>query len=283
MPELPEVETVRRHLASVLPGRTIREMTFKRTDLRYPMPIAALQELVGRPLGEVHRRAKYLLLQVNGAQVLVHLGMSGRLFAQPGPEPEWQKHEHWRWQLMDPHGEVLWLRYVDARRFGALDLVPPGQGHALLDALGPEPLSGEFSAGYLRSRCQGRQVPIKQLLMSADIVVGIGNIYASETCYRAEISPLRPADQVTPAEAVRLVQQAQAVLGDAIAAGGSTLRDFVGGDAAPGYFQQQLDVYHREGQKCNRCAALRSLADDSHIVHARVGQRATFWCPTCQK
>ncbi len=282
MPELPEVETVRRHLELVLPGRLIVQMTFKRADLRYPMPVQALLGQVGARIGEVRRRAKYLLLQLEGAQVLVHLGMSGRLFAQPGPEPEWQKHEHWRWQLDGAVGDPLWLRYVDARRFGALDLLPPGEAHPLLCDLGPEPLSSEFSAGYLHSRCVGRQVPIKQLLMDGAVVVGIGNIYASETCFRARISPLRPAERVTLAECAELVQQAQAVLRDAIDAGGSTLRDFVGGNQAPGYFQQQLDVYQRHGQECNRCRELRLDAPVPQIVAARVGQRATFWCPRCQ-
>lgn len=285
MPELPEVETVRRHLQQFLPGQRVAEAWFYRADLRYPLPLAQLAALRGATLGAVARRSKYLLLASSGPTLLVHLGMSGRLFVEPGgaetadTAPERRKHEHWRLRLDGPRGPQ-WLRYVDARRFGALDVVDAAGRHPLLDHLGPEPLEAGFDAAHLWQACQGRRVPIKQRIMDGGVVVGIGNIYASESCFRAGISPLRPAEALTQAECAALVEAARAVLAEAIAAGGSTLRDFAGGDEAPGYFQQRLDVYGRDGQACPRCAAAGRPAQ---VQRAVLGQRATFWCPGCQR
>jgi formamidopyrimidine-DNA glycosylase len=201
--------------------------------------------------------------------------MSGRLFVQPdaGGEPL-RKHEHWRWQLHGDKGSQL-LRYVDARRFGALDVLDVHGRHPLLDRLGPEPMDAAWTARDLLRNCRGRSVPVKQVLMDAAVVVGIGNIYASETCFRAAVHPLRPAGKVKQREAQSLVDAARAVLAEAIAAGGSSLRDFVGGDEAPGYFQQRLDVYDRAGQACHRCGGL--------IERAITAQRATYWCRGCQR
>lgn len=280
MPELPEVETVRRFLQAQLPGQRLTAVVLRRPDLRYPIPAAAVHALVGSEIGEIRRRAKYLLMDVGPARVLVHLGMSGRLFVDDSLQPpEFRTHEHWRWGLDGPRGRQ-WLRYVDARRFGALDVVQAGQGHPLLDRLGPEPLEAAFSADHMLQLAQGRQVRVKQLLMDAAAVVGIGNIYASEACFRARISPLRPAGGLGRGHWQRLVTASKQVLQNAIAAGGSTLRDFASGDESPGYFQQQLDVYDRAGQHCTRCPA----GDDRAVVRREVlGQRATFWCPVCQR
>ena len=182
MPELPEVETVRRHLQQFLPGQRVEEAWFYRADLRYPLPVAQLQATTGATLAAVQRRSKYLLLTSSGPTLLVHLGMTGRLFVEPGPaEPERRKHEHWRMRLSGNRGPQ-WLRYVDARRFGALDVLDPQGRHPLLDQLGPEPLEPAFDAQHLWQACQGRQVPIKQRIMDGSVVVGIGNIYASESC-----------------------------------------------------------------------------------------------------
>lgn len=282
MPELPEVETVRRYLQACLPGQQIAEVTLYRADLRYPMPVEALQQLAGLDLESVERRAKYLLLRITaGPTMLVHLGMSGRLFVEPagpGAPPERRKHEHWRMRLQGARGPQ-WLRYVDARRFGSLDLAVDPLGHALLADLGPEPLEGGFDAPLLHRACSGRQVAIKQILMNPSVVVGIGNIYASEACYRAQVSPLRAANSFTLEECAALVTSSRSVLEEAIAAGGSTLRDFASGDEKPGYFQQRLDVYDRKGERCHRCGPTRA---DAIIAKTVLGQRATYWCPICQ-
>lgn len=282
MPELPEVETVRRYLQACLPGQQIAEVTLYRADLRYPMPVKELQQLPGQTLAEVQRRAKYLLLATTGGPtLLVHLGMSGRVFVEPmgpGEPPERRKHEHWRMRLAGPRGGQ-WLRYVDARRFGSLDVTAEPLQHPLLSGLGPEPLESGFDARLLLDACAGRQVAVKQLLMDPAVVVGIGNIYASETCYRAKVSPLRPANSLTLQDCAALVRESRAVLEEAIAAGGSTLRDFASGDEKPGYFQQRLDVYDRKGEPCHRC---QRNGEAPAISRAVLGQRATYWCPNCQ-
>lgn len=279
MPELPEVETVRRHLHAALPGRKIAEITFTRGDLRLPMPIHAVRELKGAKFGQIRRRAKYLLLDVVQKHqpdqvLLVHLGMSGRLFVEPKLPPEWRKHEHWRLRL-EPD---LWLRFVDARRFGVLDLLKKTEEttHPLLAHLGPEPLEELFTAEHLLAACKNRQAALKTVLMDQAHVVGIGNIYASEACFRAHVDPRRPAGTLTLAEAQALVDASRAVLLEAIAAGGSTLRDFVGGDEAPGYFQQRLDVYDRAEKPCHRCETV-------NVQHTVLGGRATYFCELCQK
>jgi formamidopyrimidine-DNA glycosylase len=264
-------------LQQVLPARRIVDVTLTRGDLRYPIPVAAVQALHGATFQAVRRRAKYLLcdLQAPGQPdrvLLVHLGMSGRLFIDPNAPAEWRKHEHWRLQL-EPD---MWLRYVDARRFGALDVLELAHEaeHALLATLGPEPLDPQFTAQHLLRVCKGRQVALKLVLMDQKAVVGIGNIYASEALFRAGLHPLRSAKSLKLKEAKALVAASREVLQEAIAAGGSTLRDFVGGDEAPGYFQQRLDVYGRDGEPCHRCGA--------PVAHVVLGTRATYFCPACQ-
>lgn len=278
MPELPEVETVRRHLQQALPQHRVVDVTLRRDDLRYPIPVDAVRALVGATFTGVRRRAKYLLCDLHAPDqpervLLVHLGMSGRLFIDPKAPDDWRKHEHWRMQLQPD----LWLRYVDPRRFGALDVLARAEEdtHPLLASLGPEPLDTGFTPQHLLDACAGRQVALKLVLMDQKTVVGIGNIYASEALFRAGLHPLRPAQTLKPREAKALIAASHAVLHEAIAAGGSTLRDFVGGDEAPGYFQQRLDVYGRDGEPCNRCGTV--------VEHVVLGNRATFFCPKCQK
>lgn len=283
MPELPEVETVRRHLAEHLTQAELTSAEFGRSDLRYPMPVAAIQAMVGCRLVTVARRSKYLVIDCvpaagDATTVLIHLGMSGRLFIDDVAPLQWRKHEHWRWTLQTAQ-RVRWLRYVDARRFGMLAIAPAGRDHPLLARLGPEPLGAAFSAAHLHAGLARRSIAVKVAIMDAALVVGVGNIYASESCFRAGIAPARAANQVTVDQSARLWQAIVAVLTDAIAAGGSTLRDFVGGDESPGYFQQQLGVYGRAGMACQRCAR---FGTDSAVVRAVLGQRATFWCPACQ-
>ena len=280
MPELPEVETVRAYLERVR-GGTLSEVILRRADLRYPIDVPAMQQLAGATITAVRRRAKYLLLDVHGARgaavLLVHLGMSGRLFVDDLVDAPWEKHEHARF-VLDGAAEHRLLRFVDPRRFGALDTFKPQDegGHKLLRHLGPEPLGDAFDGRYLHSRCKGRKVAIKQLIMDAKVVVGVGNIYASESLWRAGVSPKRAAGRLSRKSCNRLATAIVDVLQEAIAAGGTTLRDFVGCDSSPGYFQQRLDVYDCAGQPCHR-------KDDGVIRNAIQQARMTYWCPKCQR
>ena len=277
MPELPEVETVRAGLALHLPGRRVRAVAFRRSDLRWPMPVRAVRALVGRRCGDVTRRAKYLLLAFEAETLLlVHLGMTGRLFVDvvaPGARrPAWRKHEHWRIDF----GDRL-LRFVDARRFGILDVVPAGQRrrHKLLAVLGPEPLTSRFDADYLFERTRGRTAAVKTFLMDAGNVAGVGNIYASEACFRAAIRPQRAAGTLTERECAALVRGVRSVLRDAIRAGGTSMRDYVGVDEEAGMFGMLLSVYDRAGEPCKRCG--------HPVVRTVDGARATFFCRSCQR
>lgn len=277
MPELPEVETVRRGLAPHLIGSRLTEVTLLREDLRWPIPVRDVHALRGRRCTDIGRRAKYLLLRFDGAGALVaivHLGMSGRLFlAAPGDRsPPLRQHEHWRMRF----GSRL-ARYVDPRRFGMLDVARAELlgSHPLLAGLGPEPLGDEFSAEYLHRCTRGRRVATKVLLMAAQVVVGVGNIYASEACFRAGVRPGRAAGRLTRAECARLVDAVRDVLGAAIDAGGTTLRDYVGATEESGWFQQELFVYGRAGEPCRVCGA--------RIRGVTTGQRSTYYCPACQR
>lgn len=281
MPELPEVQTVCAHLAAHIVGYRLSQIVLRRPDLRYPIPVDAVHALQSMEIVAVRRRSKYLLIDLRGAQgvdqtAIIHLGMSGRLFVDAELPDDWQKHEHWRFDLICGNS-LLYLRYVDARRFGSLDVCATADllTHPLLASLGVEPLDIAFDGAYLFARTRSIRQSVKVAIMDGHRVVGIGNIYASETCFRARIDPARPADSLGLPECHALVDAASAVLRAAIAAGGSTLRDFVGGDSAPGYFQQQLDVYGRDGQPCLRCTGV--------IERSVLGQRATFYCATCQK
>ncbi len=270
MPELPEVETTRRGLAPYVVGRTIARVEVREPRLRWPVAKALPRALAGARIGTLERRAKYLLFGTDAGTLLVHLGMSGSLRYLPAPQ-EPAPHDH-----VDVHfagGGAL--RLNDPRRFGSVLLTKTPSTHALLKDLGPEPLGDAFDAGYLWRVSRGRRVAIKQHLMNGRIVVGVGNIYASEALFRAGIHPQRMAGRIARARFEPLVEAVREVLREAIEEGGTTLRNFVGGDGRPGYFRTSLRVYERAGLPCLKCG--------TPIVRRVLGQRATFFCPRCQR
>ena len=270
MPELPEVETTRRGIAPHLVGHRITALTLRRGDLRWPFPPALSAELPGQRITDVRRRAKYLLLDAAPGSALLHLGMSGSLRVLPAATPP-GVHDHV--DLLLDSGRVL--RFTDPRRFGCLLWQPAGTTHELLAGLGPEPLGAEFDGDLLFARSRGRRGPVKAFLMDQRTVVGVGNIYAAEALFLAGIHPQRAAGRVSRARYGRLAAAVRQVLSHAIDRGGTTLRDFLAPDGAPGYFEQELTVYGREGQPCRRCRTpLRGL---------RLGQRASVYCPRCQR
>ena len=274
MPELPEVETVRRGIAPQVTGRRIQDVIVRDRRLRWPVPRDFESRLRGRTVQSVQRRAKYLLLELDsGDRLILHLGMSGRLLLLPTASPA-KKHDHVDLAFED--GPLL--RFNDPRRFGVALIWPAGQGqHKLLRGLGPEPLEPEFSADLLFEKSRGRRVPVKNFLMDGHIVVGVGNIYASESLFRAGIRPGRAAGRATRAEYERLTVAVRAVLSEAIAQGGSTLKDssFSKPDGEFGYFQVRLAVYDRAGKPCSVCA--------TPIRRQIIGQRSSFFCPKCQR
>lgn len=273
MPELPEVEVTRRGLLSVV-GARIREVTIRHHGLRWPIPPLLPTLLQGKRVLQLTRRAKYILAEIGESRaegtLLLHLGMSGRLCLLERFFPA-EKHDHVDIAFDD--GRVIRLR--DPRRFGAV-LWQEGAAsqHVLLSSLGPEPLDNGFSAEYLYQAIRNRQSPIKTTIMDAHLVVGVGNIYASESLFRARIHPETPARQLDLAQCQQLVVEIKATLQAALAAGGSSLRDFFGADGNPGYFQQTYHVYGRTGQPCLVC--------QQPIHNIRLGQRSTFYCPACQ-
>jgi formamidopyrimidine-DNA glycosylase len=270
MPELPEVETTRRGIEPSVLHRKIVRIDVRERRLRWPVP-HELQEAVGQPIRAVHRRAKYLLFELPNGTVIVHLGMSGRLRALPATTPL-LTHDHV--DLVLDSG--VCLRLNDPRRFGCvLWTTDNPKAHPLLRDLGPEPLSGDFDGETLARAAKGRRVAIKQLLMNSQVVVGVGNIYASEALFRAGIRPRRPAGRVKHEEFAALAKSIKQVLKDAIRAGGTTLRDYVNADGMPGYFKQKLYVYERAGEECRVCG--------TPIRHFVQGQRSTYFCSTCQK
>ncbi len=271
MPELPEVETARRGIEPYLLGRRVREVTVRDRRLRWPVPPALVRELPGQRIDAVARRGKYLLLKSKAGTAILHLGMSGSLRVLPADTPP-QKHDHV--DLVMDSGKLLRLR--DPRRFGTLlwTRADPA-GHALLKDLGPEPLSDEFDGDYLFEHSRKRRLAVKLFIMNSRIVVGVGNIYASESLHLAGIRPERVAGRVTRAEYQALAKGIKKVLTASIKAGGTTLRDFTREDGEPGYFLQRLRVYGREGQRCYRCGGT--------IVAKVTGQRSTYYCPNCQK
>jgi len=270
MPELPEVETTRRGLSPHLLGRAIHGVILRRADLRWPIPPEIEQQLPGQRITDIRRRAKYLLLDTDAGSALLHLGMSGSLRVLPGDTPL-RTHDHVDISL--DNGRLL--RFNDPRRFGSLLWQPAGSTHALLQGLGPEPLDAAFDGEYLFQRSRGRKAPVKTFLMDQAVVVGVGNIYAAESLHRAGISPLREAGRISRERYQRLATAVKDILGYAITRGGTTLRDFISPDGAPGYFEQELAVYGREGLPCPVCAR--------PLRHALIGQRASVWCAHCQR
>jgi formamidopyrimidine-DNA glycosylase len=272
MPELPEVETTRRGIAPHVTGRVVRAVVVRDARLRWPVPAARFQrELVGQRVDVVTRRGKYLLLSTSAGTLILHLGMSGSLRLVSAAEPP-QKHDHV--DIVLDSGQSLRLR--DPRRFGAvLWTTRPAGKHALLKSLGPEPLSEAFDGGHLYQRSRKRRVAVKVFIMDSKVVVGVGNIYANEALFLTGIHPEIAAGRVSRARYEQLAAVIKQVLHEAISQGGTTLRDFVNGEGKPGYFQQRLNVYGRAGEACPRCG--------SAIQVIRQGQRATYYCPRCQK
>lgn len=274
MPELPEVETTRRGLAPHLEGRGIASVTLRRPDLRWPIPGEVRELLPGQRIDAVRRRAKYLLLDTAAGSALLHLGMSGSLRVLPARTPV-TAHDHVDLLLEGSRGGARVLRFNDPRRFGCLLWQAPGTTHELLRQLGPEPLSDGFDGDYLHARSRGRRAPVKTFLMDQRVVVGVGNIYAAEALFEAGISPLRAAGQVSLERYRGLADAVRRILAAAIERGGTTLRDFISPDGAPGYFEQELSAYGRGGEPCPRCGR--------PLKQASIGQRTTAWCTCCQR
>lgn len=273
MPELPEVETVRRGLAPHLTGQRIRRVQLNRPDLRVPFPPDLVETLTGARIAGVGRRAKYLLLGLDNHQVLIiHLGMSGQLTIRPQQGYETRLHDHAVLEL--ENGTAL--IFNDPRRFGLWALAGQDSvaAHPLFAHLGCEPLAAEFDADYLKARLARRSGPIKPVLMDQKLVVGVGNIYACEALYRSRISPFLPANKSLKKSGL-LVESIQAVLTEAIASGGSTLRDYVRSSGDAGYFQHHFRVYDRENRPCEAC--------QTPIMRRVQAGRSTFFCVDCQK
>lgn len=271
MPELPEVETIRRGVTQHVVDRRITRVVVRDARLRWPVPsnFAAFAE--GQRITATSRRGKYLLLHLeSGDRIIVHLGMSGRLFVLAQSHPL-QKHDHV--DLVLDSGQLL--RYNDPRRFGAVLPWPAAEGeHPLIQTMGPEPFSDEFNGEYLFAKSRRKSAAVKTFLMDGSVVVGAGNIYAAESLFRAGIRPTRAAGKISRAECALLAAKVREVLQEAIAQGGTTLRDFAGADGAAGYFQQDLFVYGREGLPCRVCS--------TPIKLLRLGNRQSCYCPLCQ-
>lgn len=273
MPELPEVEVTRRGVAPHLEGHTVTGVALRHSGLRWPFPANLSGLLAGRPIRSTGRRGKYLLVGFDHGTLIIHLGMSGHLRILPLEAPP-RKHDHFD-LLTSGH----LLRLTDPRRFGAVlwhgAEEGPVEGHLLLRGLGVEPLEEGFSGQTLYRATRNRKSAIKQVLLAGDIVVGVGNIYASESLFQAGINPNTPAHRIGPARYEKLAQAIRRILAAAILQGGSTLRDFIGADGQSGYFQQSYFVYDRAGQPCRVCGA--------EVRQIRQGQRSTFYCINCQK
>lgn len=274
MPELPEVETTRVGLLPLV-GKTVKSVAIRHPTLRWPIPQTLIHTLPTQRLNAISRRAKYILCDFGddktGGVLLLHLGMSGRICLLDTYYPP-EKHDHFDIEFND--GDVLRLR--DPRRFGAvLWLANKQNNHVLLNSLGPEPLDDTFDAKYLHTALASKTVAIKNAIMDGHVVVGVGNIYASESLFRARIHPETSAKMLSLAKCKRLVQEIKATLNDALLAGGSSLRDFFGTDGNPGYFQQEYFVYARTNKPCKVCK--------KPIKNIRLGQRSTFFCSHCQK
>ena len=275
MPELPEVETVRRGLALKIGGRRILRAELRRPDLRRPFPAGLEARLRGASIGGLGRRGKYILIELDDTgTLLLHLGMSGRITTGPAGVPH-APHDHVVLTLDD--GTVV--RFNDARRFGLLDYIARGDeaAHPLLAGMGPEPLEAGFDGDYLSEKLAGKMTPIKAALLDQRIVAGLGNIYVCEALYRAGVSPRRLAATVTSARASKLATAIRAVLTDAIEAGGSSLRDYVQADGELGYFQHRWAVYGREGEPCPGCTCAEGV---QRIVQSG---RSTFFCAKKQR
>lgn len=285
LPELPEVETICRGLRPAIAGRTIVEAVVRRPDLRRPLQTDLAQRLIGAAVVGLHRRSKYILCTLStGETLMLHLGMSGRIRVEVAPasrpeddgmaRPSFEKHDH----VVLHFGGGVTLTFADHRRFGMIELIPTHAlgSHAPLATLGPEPLGNGFSPDLLENRLRKRKAPIKNVLLDQRVVAGIGNIYASEALWRSGIAPELTAREISTPRVERLYRAIREVLHDAIAAGGSSLRDYRQSDGELGYFQHLFSVYGREGLECptESCGGT--------ILRIRQSGRSTFWCPICQ-
>ncbi|MFY0699489.1 MAG: bifunctional DNA-formamidopyrimidine glycosylase/DNA-(apurinic or apyrimidinic site) lyase [Bermanella sp.] len=276
MPELPEVETTRSGIAPHIEGKTIAKLVVRQPQLRWPIPDDLAQLVKGQTVIAVRRRAKYLLIDIGKSKIkgtiIIHLGMSGSLRVVKGAPPEPLKHEHFDLVF----SKDLLLRFTDPRRFGAcLWQDVDSEDNKWLDHLGPEPLSDDFNGEYLFNKSRKRTGAIKTFIMDQKVVVGVGNIYASESLFLSAINPKKAAGKISRAKYDLFAEQIKQVLAKAIAQGGTTLKDFVGSDGKPGYFAQQLNVYGRKDEPCMQC--------DAPIKQITQGQRSTFYCTNCQK
>ncbi|NHZ88241.1 bifunctional DNA-formamidopyrimidine glycosylase/DNA-(apurinic or apyrimidinic site) lyase [Massilia sp. CCM 8733] len=277
MPELPEVEVTRRGVAPHIDGRLVEHVLTRREGLRWPFPPGLSELLAGQRILHTGRRGKYLLIAFDHGTLIIHLGMSGHLRVLP-LDTEVKKHDHFDLVVASDAGPQV-LRMNDPRRFGAVLWHPGDDGeldqHVLLRGLGVEPLGDGFSGELLYRETRKRSAPIKQVLLAGDIVVGVGNIYACESLFRAGINPKTPAARIGRERYKRLAEAIRLILSEAIVQGGSTLRDFIAVNGQSGYFQQTYFVYDRAGVPCRNCGA--------EIRQIKQGQRSTFYCVNCQK
>jgi formamidopyrimidine-DNA glycosylase len=270
VPELPEVETTRRGIEPHVVGRRIQRLLVHDRRLRWPVDLSMIPAVAGVAIRRAGRRAKYLLIETDAGTLILHLGMSGSLRVLPTSTPR-SSHDHVDIEL--DSGQTL--RFNDPRRFGSLMFIAGDPAaHPLLKNLAPEPLEDSFDADYLWNITRRRSVAIKQMIMNARLVVGVGNIYASEALFRARIRPRRQARSLSRTECAKLVRAIKATLAMAVKVGGTTLRDYVGADGNPGYFRQKLYVYERAGEPCRVCR--------NPIKQFTQGARSTYWCPVCQ-
>jgi formamidopyrimidine-DNA glycosylase len=277
MPELPEVECLTRAVRSVILGKKLDEMVFHRADLRWPIPTQDLQELIaGKTILSVERRSKYLLIETESGYAIIHLGMTGNMLFSPEATGRWN-HTHASFRVQGDSGPIGYLHYVDPRRFGCI-LCSSRDAllqHPLLKNLGPEPLDTDNLDEILFERSRGKTVAVKNFLMDAHNVVGVGNIYANESLFLAGVKPSRKASAVKRDEWKKISDAIKKVLAAAIQAGGTSFRDYKHVDGEPGYFELSLSVYGREGDPCLRCK--------TGISSSRIGGRATYYCRQCQR
>lgn len=277
MPELPEVETVKRGLAPVMEGFVFEKVTLNRPDLRFPFEPDFIERVEGQTLVKLGRRAKFMIAELSsGERLFLHLGMSGRFTIDDLTQGEFV-HNH---DTIPKHDHVVFemssgscVTYNDVRRFGFMELIPAG-APSRIDHLGPEPLSNELSGPALRAALKGKKANIKSALLDQRVIAGLGNIYVCEALYRAKISPRRMAGRLKTAETETLTRHIKDVIADAIEAGGSSLRDFANTDGELGYFQHSFEVYGREGEPCKIC--------DASILRLVQSGRSTFYCKSCQ-
>ncbi|NIP99666.1 MAG: bifunctional DNA-formamidopyrimidine glycosylase/DNA-(apurinic or apyrimidinic site) lyase [Nitrospinaceae bacterium] len=271
MPELPEVETLRRALLPLTRGKKLERLAFLRPDLRFPIPVQHLEgKMCGTVIREISRTGKYILLHNDKGAMLWHLGMSGRVVQRATLEPE-EKHTH----AVFHFAPDTFLHFIDPRRFGCILWVPQDEGHPLLNHLGPDPFSDEANAAHFKERARTCKGPVKGFLMNATRIAGIGNIYACEALFEAGIHPMKRANKLSKPQWEKLLTAVRNVLKKSIQAGGTTLRDFFNTDGNPGYFAIELSVYGKEGEPCPRCHA-----PISRTIHTA---RSTFFCKSCQK